>query len=275
MPDLYVVATPIGNLEDITLRALRVLREVGLIACEDTRHSRRLLAHHGIKTPTTSYHEHNRQRKIPVILQALEKFQVALVSDGGTPVVSDPGRELVAAVREHGHRVFTVPGPGAAAAALSISGLNGDRFLFAGFLPPRRGPRRRQLEGMATEPGSLVLLEAPHRLVVTLKDILEVFGDREIAVCREMTKLYEETFRGRVSEAIDYFREPLGEFTLVISGAEASRPTVDAAAVGELAKLRAAGTTAREATRQVSQARGISRRELYRAWLEKTDGEIA
>jgi 16S rRNA (cytidine1402-2'-O)-methyltransferase len=269
MPNLYVVATPIGNLEDITQRALRVLGEVSLIACEDTRHSRRLLTHYGIKTPTTSYHGNNRTQKIPMILQALETADVALVSDGGTPVISDPGRELVAAVWAAGHRVSVLPGPSAVTAALSVSGLGGDRYLFLGFLPPRSGERRRRLEAAREEPGSLVMLEAPHRVQAALKDILKVLGDREIAVCREMTKVYEEVFRGSVSQAIAHFAAPLGEFTLVVAGGNPVRPTADAAATDEVDQLIRAGQSARDAIQTVAQVSGIPRREVYRAWLEK------
>jgi len=269
MPNLYVVATPIGNLEDITQRALRVLGEVSLIACEDTRHSRRLLSHYGIKTPTTSYHGHNRTQKIPMILEALQTADVALVSDGGTPVISDPGRELVAAAGAAGHRVSVLPGPSAVTAALSVSGLGGDRYLFLGFLPPRTGERQRRLEAAREEPGSLVLLEAPHRVKATLKDILKVLGDRQIAVCREMTKIYEEVFRGSVSQAIAHFGNPLGEFTLVIGGGNPTRPAADATATDEVDQLIRAGQSARDAIQTVAQVSGISRRELYRAWLEK------
>ena len=271
MSNLYVISTPIGNLEDVTQRALRVLGEVSLVACEDTRRSRRLLAHYAIKTPTTSYHGHNRRQKIPVILEALKNSDVALVSDGGTPVISDPGRELVAAAWAAGHCVSVVPGASAATAALAVSGLSGDRYLFLGFLPPRAGVRRRRLEAARDEPGSLVLLEAPHRLQATLKDVLAVLGDREIAVCREMTKLYEEVFRGSVSQASAHFETPLGEFTLVIAGGSPTRPAADAATTEEVNRLIRAGQSARDAIQTVAQGCGVPRRELYRAWLEQQD----
>ncbi len=218
MPTLYVVATPIGNLEDITLRALRVLREVDLIAAEDTRRTLRLLNHYNIKKPLISYHEHNKLARIPEILKILEEKDVALVSDAGVPGVSDPGRELVAAALEAGFKVVPIPGPSAIPTALSVSGLPADQFLFLGYLPRKRSERRKLLSSVAEEERTLVAFEAPHRLRESLSDILEVLGDREIAVCRELTKLHEEIFRGKVSEALERFREPLGEFTLVLAG---------------------------------------------------------
>jgi 16S rRNA (cytidine1402-2'-O)-methyltransferase len=218
MPNLYVVATPIGNLEDITLRALRVLREVKLIAAEDTRKTRRLLERFDIKTPMTSYFEHNKLTKLDYILDALKNNDVALVSEAGMPGISDPGYELIVAAAERGIPVVPVPGPSAVIAALAVSGLPTDRFTFIGFLPGRSAARRRLLASVAGESGTVIALAAPHRLAATLQDILEVFGDRRLAVGRELTKLHEEIYRGTVSGAIAHFVRPRGEFTLVIDG---------------------------------------------------------
>ena len=184
MPVLYIVATPIGNLEDISLRALRVLREAKLIAAEDTRKTRRLLGAHDIRTPMTSYYEHNKLTKLDHILAALDEGDVALVSEAGMPGISDPGYELIAAAHERGVAVVPVPGPSAVITAMAVSGLPTDRFVYIGFLPGRAAARRRALDSVAAEPGSIVLLEAPHRLPAALADILQVLGDRRLAVCR-------------------------------------------------------------------------------------------
>lgn len=220
MPSLYIVATPIGNMEDITLRALRVLREVGLVAAEDTRRTGRLLSAHGIRTPLTSYHEHNENAKLSFILGRLEETDVALVCNAGMPIISDPGYELVRAAAEMGISVVPVPGPSAVMAAMAVSGLPADRFLYMGFLPRRKGKRRRRLEEVATLPYTLVVFETRHRLRASLADILDILGDRPLAVCRELTKLHEEILRGQVGQAIEHFQEPRGEFTLVIGGAD-------------------------------------------------------
>jgi 16S rRNA (cytidine1402-2'-O)-methyltransferase len=269
MPTLYLVATPIGNLEDITLRALRVLREVSLIAAEDTRTTRKLLSHYGIKARLTSYHEHNKGAKIPYILAALRHGDVALVSEAGMPGVSDPGYDLVVAAAEAEVPVAAVPGPSAVVAALAISGLPTRQFTYIGFLPRRRGERRRLLSALAAQPRTIVALESPHRLLATLSDLLAVLGDRRIAVCRELTKLHEEVFRGRISEAIAHFREPRGEFTLVLAGAtepaEASVPTE--AVLAELHLLRQQGVAPRQAVTQVAEQFGLARRQVYRLWL--------
>ena len=267
---LYVVATPIGNLEDVTLRALRVLAEVGLIAAEDTRVTRRLLARYDVDTPLTSYHEHNSRRRLPELLAALESKDVALVCDAGTPGVSDPGAELVRGAAEAGVRVVSVPGPSAVTSAVAVSGLPADQFVYLGFLPRRRGARRRLMASLAGERRSMVALEAPHRLVASLEDIEEALGDRRVAVVREQTKLHEEVFRGPLSRARQEFREPRGEFTLVIEGAgasaEADAPSPDAREV--LARSKEAGLGAKESTARAAAVSGVSRREAYRLWLE-------
>lgn len=219
MATLYIVATPIGNLEDITLRALRVLREATLIAAEDTRKTRRLLAAYDIHTPMTSFHGHSGEAKVGRILSALSEGDVAVVSEAGTPGISDPGYALIRAAIDKGINVSPVPGPSAVIAALVASGLPCHRFKYFGFPPRKKGERRKVLTSLREREETMVLYESPHRIIKTLTDALEVLGDRNIAVCREMTKLHEETFRGRISEALDHFKEPRGEFTLVIEGA--------------------------------------------------------
>ena len=270
MPTLYVVATPIGNLEDVTLRALRVLQEVSLIAAEDTRTTRKLLSHYGIKARLTSYHEHNKGAKIPHILDTLRHADVALVSEAGMPGVSDPGYDLVAAAAEAGVTVVAVPGPSAVVTALAVSGLPTRQFTYVGFLPRRRGERRRLLSALAAQPRTIVALESPHRLLATLSDLLAVLGDRRIAVCRELTKLHEEVFRGRISEAIVHFREPRGEFTLVLEGAAQPAEAVvpGEAVLTELRQLRQQGVAPRQAVAQVAQQFGLPRRQVYRLWLQ-------
>ena len=268
MGALYIVATPIGNLEDITLRSLRVLREVGLIAAEDTRTTRKLLNRYDIKVPLTSYHEHNRTRKIPLLLEALKTTDVALVSEAGMPVISDSGYELVAAAIEGDVQVIPVPGASAVTASLVASGLPSDEFLFLGFLPRRARERRRLLESIRTQTCTVVVFEAPHRFHESLQDALDVIGDRRIAVCRELTKLHEEVFRGTVSEAIAHFAEPRGEMTLVIAGAAAADLVKDLdGAREELRRLKGQEIKAKEAVGAVAAATGISKREVYKLWL--------
>ena len=268
MPTLYVVATPIGNLEDISLRALRILREVKLIAAEDTRRTKRLLATYDIKTPMTSYHEHNKWTKLDYILHCLEDGDMALVADAGMPGVSDPGYELVVAATERGIPVVPIPGPSAVITALAVSGLTTERFIYIGFLPHKTNNRRRVLESVANEYGTIVTLESPHRLVAALNDILFVLGDRGVAVCRELTKVHEEVFRGTVSQAIEHFTEPRGEFTLVIEGKkERDKPQLTEAIEVQLQQMHQAGMTAKEAIARVAGETGLARRELYRVWL--------
>ena len=254
-------------MEDITLRALRVLDEVPLIAAEDTRKTKKLLAAFGLGTRLTSYHEHNKLKKLPSLLQHLERGDLALVSEAGMPGVSDPGYELVSAAVERGVRVEPVPGASALVTALAVSALPTDGFIYIGFLPRRKGQRRRLLESIAEGERTIVAFEAPHRLMAALEDILDVMGDRRIAVCRELTKMYEEVYRGSVGEAIDHFREPVGEFTLVIGGSRGAERVVDEAMRDELRRLRQAGTSAKEAVARVAGAWGVSKREVYRAWL--------
>jgi 16S rRNA (cytidine1402-2'-O)-methyltransferase len=268
MPVLYVVATPIGNLEDISLRAIRVLREVKLIAAEDTRKTRRLLAAYDIKTPMTSYYEHNKLTKLDRVLDCLKEGDVALVSEAGMPGISDPGYELIVAAGRQDIPVVPVPGPSAITTALAVSGLPTDRFLYIGFLPNKAGARRRALESIVDEPGTLIILEAPHRILAALEDILVALGDRRLAVCRELTKLHEEVFRGTVSEAIAHFTAPRGEFTLVIEGkGTRAKPRLTEDVEKQLHQMYLAGATVKEAVATVAGETGLPRKELYQTWL--------
>ncbi len=268
MPVLYLVATPIGNLEDISLRALRILREVDLIAAEDTRRTKQLLRKYDISTPMTSYHEHNKGAKKGYLLGRIECENIALVSDAGMPGMSDPGYELVLAVSEKNIPVVPVPGPSAVITALVVSGLPAQRFVYLGFLPRKAKSRLQLLESVAGEAGSIVALESPHRLRGSLGDIQRVLGDRKLAVCRELTKVYEEVFRGTVFEALQYFVQPKGEFTLVIAGSgERDRPQVTSEVEERLKIMFRSGMRAREAIGRMTVETGISRKELYNVWL--------
>jgi 16S rRNA (cytidine1402-2'-O)-methyltransferase len=225
MSTLYLVATPIGNLEDISNRALRILREVPRIAAEDTRHTAKLLKHYDIHTPLISFHEHSQKSKLASLLTELETGDLALVSDAGTPLLNDPGAELVIAALEAGHRVSPIPGPSAPLAALIASGLPAGAFLYLGYLPRSSGERRRLLGEIASLPYTLIFLETPHRLPDALEDLEQVLGDRAIAVARELTKIHEEIVRGTISQARLHFSQqaPRGEFTLVVAGASPSQ----------------------------------------------------
>jgi 16S rRNA (cytidine1402-2'-O)-methyltransferase len=268
MPALYIVATPIGNLEDISLRALRTLREVKLIAAEDTRRTKQLLGAYDIKTPMTSYHERNKWSKQDYILNRLSDGDVALVSDAGMPGISDPGHELIVAANQRGIPVVPIPGASVVITALVVSGLDTGQFIYLGYLPHKASARRRQLQSVAGECATIVVLETPHRLSVALSDILHVLGDRRVAVCRELTKVHEEVFRGRISQARDHFTEPRGEFTLVIEGKkEPEKPQLTPAIEKQLQDMRRSGVGAKQAVARVAEETGLSRRELYRAWL--------
>jgi len=220
MGTLYLVATPIGNLEDFSPRAVRILREAGLIAAEDTRVTRKLLSHFDIHTPLTSYFEHNKLTKLETVLAALIKGDVALVSDAGTPAINDPGYELVRAALGVGHAVSPVPGPSAPVAALAASGLPTDSFLYLGYLPRKSSERLALGDQIANLTHTLILLESPHRLLAALKDLQAALGDRQIAIARELTKVHEEIWRGNISAGREHFtqNEPRGEFTLVVAG---------------------------------------------------------
>lgn len=269
---LFLVATPIGNLEDITLRALRVLREVRLIAAEDTRHTRKLLRHHGIQTPLISYHEHSKEARLEALLRALEEGDLALVSDAGTPALSDPGYELVQAALQAGHAVEPIPGPSAPVAALVASGFATDQFVFLGYLPRRKAERQRLLKELASERRTAVCFEVPHRLHATLEDMLAVWGgERRVAICRELTKLHEEILRGPLSEvgAQVRAREPRGEYTIVIEGTQGEPRWTEAEVRAALAERLEAGLSPSQAARELASISGWTRREIYRLSLEE------
>ena len=268
---LYLVATPIGNLEDITLRALRILRECDLIACEDTRQTRKLLDHYGVHKPTLSYHEHNERLRASELIEKLEGgASVALVSDAGVPLVSDPGYRLVTQAIARGLRVEPIPGPSAVMAALVASGLPTDAFHFAGFLPPRGAPRRKALAALKDEPATLVFFEAPHRIRETLADIAGTLGARPVLVAREITKLHEQFLRGTPEELLHADLTLKGEFTLLVGKAAApeARPADEPPVSEAVAALERAGMGRMEAVKQVARQRGLAKREVYRLALE-------
>ncbi|MBI3168199.1 MAG: 16S rRNA (cytidine(1402)-2'-O)-methyltransferase [Chloroflexi bacterium] len=267
MGTLYLVATPIGNLEDISPRALRILRESTLIAAEDTRHTGTLLKHFGIETPLTSYFEHNKLNKLDFILEKLTQGDVALVSDAGTPAINDPGYELVQAALAASFDVRPVPGPSAPISALTVSGLPTDSFLYLGYLPHKTSERQKHVGQVANLPYTLIFLETPHRLLDSLEDILTVLGNRRICIAREMTKLYEEYWRGDVSGAIAYFgsKEPRGEFTLVIEGKkkEESGKWEEAGLVEAIKQELQAGKSAKEISAELAEQSGWNKKEVY------------
>ena len=267
---LYLVATPIGNLADITHRALQVLKDVDLIACEDTRHTHKLLQHYGITTKTISYHEHNEQQRTSHLIDLLKQgSDVAVVSDAGTPAISDPGSRLVRAAIENDVAVVPVPGPSALISALVAAGLPTDEFFFAGFLPPRTNARRTRLGELKTVPGTLIFYEAPHRLAGTLKDAYDLLGEREAVVARELTKLHEEIKRGRLSELASFYvdeENPRGEIVVVIDrnviGESTSETEASIAALVD--QYEQDGLDHRAALKKAARELGLSRAEAYR-----------
>jgi 16S rRNA (cytidine1402-2'-O)-methyltransferase len=268
---LYIVATPIGNLEDITQRALRVLSEVDLIACEDTRHTKGLLNHFGIKTKTTSYHEHNERERTAELVDLLQAGKsIAVVSDAGTPLISDPGFRIVDAAIAHEIPIVSVPGPNAAVAALVASGLPSDEFFFAGFLPARANARRTRLEELRAVPATLIFYEAPHRIAAALKDALLTFGDRDAVIARELTKLHEEIARGRLSDLARRFTQgpaTRGEIVLLISGTGTTE-TISADSSSDLVdrvhQLEVEGLDSKAALKRAARELGLKRAEAYR-----------
>ena len=271
---LYVVATPIGNLEDITLRALRVLKEVGLIAAEDTRHTQNLLGHYDIRTPLTSYHEHNERTKArPLVERLLQGQNIALVTDAGVPAISDPGYRIVVEAISAGIQVTPIPGPSALTAVLSASGLPTDRFVFEGFLPAKKKQRRDRLEALRGEMRTIVCFEAPHRLLESLRDIHELLGDREVVVAREVSKVYEEFLRGLAGELIDKLagREIRGELTLVIKGSAGESPISEALLSAEIRKLKGEGMRVKEIAEVLAEKHSLAKREVYRMVLRDED----
>jgi 16S rRNA (cytidine1402-2'-O)-methyltransferase len=273
---LYVVATPLGNLEDITMRALRVLREVNLIAAEDTRHSRKLLMHYGISTPLTSYHDWSERQKAPRLVEELRRGKsIALISDAGTPGIADPGYHLVQAAIAAGLRIEAVPGASAVAAALSVAGLPTDRFVFEGFVPARQSARRKFFTALAHEPRTVVVYEAARRLPACLRDLHDVLGPRQIVVARELTKMFEEILRGTAGDLLAQLNRRLGErtlqgeVTLLIAGGEAAAAPVPAEDLATaIARLRGEGMSLKDVARVLARERGVSRREVYQAGID-------
>ncbi|MDN5331699.1 MAG: rRNA (cytidine1402-2-O)-methyltransferase [Tepidanaerobacteraceae bacterium] len=280
---LYLCPTPIGNLEDITLRVLRILKEADYIAAEDTRVTKKLLNHYGINTPLVSYREHNKEKMgRKIVKDILEGKSVALVSDAGTPGISDPGEDLIKKAIDAGIRVVPLPGPSAVICAVSASGLSTSKFAFEGFLPQKATERRKQLEKLRDEKRTIVLYEAPHRLLKCLSDIRDILGERKIAVAREMTKLHEEFFRGTVSEAINRFEStpPRGEIVLVIEGtglkteetkkAEnlSEQEDINKIILQEVERRIRSGMDKKEAMKAVAKEFSIPKRQLYKVLLE-------
>lgn len=292
MGSLYVIGTPIGNLDDLTRRAARILSATPLIAAEDTRITRRLLAHLGVNPRLISCNEHNWRRRLPELLAALSDGDAALVTDAGAPAVSDPGAGIVAAVAAAGYPVVSVPGVSAVTAALSVAGFPADRFQFLGFLPRRRTERIAAISAAladgAAGGATLVIFESPHRLRATLSDIADILDDAPLAVCRELTKLHEEIWRGTASDARRHFTEPRGEFTIVIGAKPApssdamamadsgvAPPIAVAAARQALQERRNAGMTGRDAVAEVAAGAGLPRRTVYRIWTELAGADTA
>jgi 16S rRNA (cytidine1402-2'-O)-methyltransferase len=267
---LYLVATPVGNLEDITLRALRILKEADLIACEDTRYTARLLTRYGIRTPRESYHKFNEQSRTPRLIRMLrEGKNIALVSDSGTPLVSDPGYELVSSCRREGIEVIPIPGPSAAIAALVGSGLPADSFFFAGFLPARRSLRKRRLQELAGIQASIILYEAPHRLISSLEDMAAILGSRRACVARELTKVHEEFLQGSLEELLQLFRSRSkiqGEFTVVVEqGPSPSQPKDWPVSLARHLEeeIKKTGLTRNEALKSIAKQRCLTRKQAY------------
>ncbi len=274
---LYLCATPIGNLEDITLRVLTTLKDVDLIAAEDTRHSIKLLNHFQIKTPMTSYHEYNKVEKARMLVEKMkEGLNVALVTDAGTPGISDPGEELVRQCHAAGIAVTSLPGPAACITALTVSGLGTRRFCFEAFLPADKKERFRILEELKRETRTIIIYEAPHHLVKTLKELKEALGDRKISICRELTKRYEEVFPTTISGALERFllEEPKGEFVFVLEGRTAEEMKQEEQQEWEnipieehMERYMAAGMDKKQAMKEVARDRGISKRDVYQQLL--------
>jgi 16S rRNA (cytidine1402-2'-O)-methyltransferase len=268
---LHLVATPIGNLRDITLRALETLAAADLIACEDSRVSRRLLDHYGIATPLTPYHEHNAAAARPKLLARLAEGQaVALISDAGTPLVSDPGFKLVREAQEAGHAVTALPGPSAALAALTVAGLPTDRFCFEGFLPPKEGQRRTRIGELATIPATLILFESGPRLARALSDLADGLGDRPAAVCRELTKLHEEVRRGSLPALAQHYAdgaETRGEIVIVIAPPSGDAAPLSESELDTLLRRAIERGSVKDAASEVATATGRPRRELYKRAL--------
>ncbi len=270
---LYICPTPIGNLEDITLRTLRILKEVDLIAAEDTRHTIKLLNHYEIKKPLISYHEHNKVVKGDILIEKLKNgTNIALVTDAGMPGISDPGEDIIRLSIENRIKVIALPGATASITALVLSGLSTDKFVFEGFLPSKKKDRIKELERLKTEERTIILYEGPHRILALLEDMEEVLGNRQISISREMTKIYEETFRGTVNEALDKFmkEQPKGEFVLIIKGAEITKEGLyENITIKEHIKYyMEEGCTKKEAIKKVAKLRNIPKNVVYKESIE-------
>jgi 16S rRNA (cytidine1402-2'-O)-methyltransferase len=268
---LYIVATPIGNLEDITLRALRILKEVDLIAAEDTRHTQVLLRHYQIRTALTSYHEHNERQKAKSLVEQLVRgVNIALVADAGTPTIADPGYRIVVEAAKAGVKIVAVPGACALTAVLSASGLPTDRFVFEGFLPQRQKQRQARLQGLRDEARTMVFYEAPHRLKDSLLDMAEILGNREMVLGREVTKLHEEFVRGRAHEVIETITQDSirGEFVIVIAGASSDARVSEDLLGAEIDKLKAGGMRIKEIAEVLGEKFAVAKREVYRMALQ-------
>ncbi|MGZ8423647.1 MAG: 16S rRNA (cytidine(1402)-2'-O)-methyltransferase [Candidatus Binatia bacterium] len=275
---LYIVPTPIGNLEDITLRALRVLKEVELIAAEDTRHTQHLLAHFGIKTALTSYHDHNERGKARTLVQRLKSgASIALVSDAGTPAISDPGYRIVVDAIQAGIQVVPLPGASALTTALSASGLPTERFLFEGFLPAKAQERKAKLQSLRGEVATLVFYEAPHRLLDSLAEMVKIFGDREIAVARELTKVHEEFLRGKLSEVIGALadRDIKGEIVIMVRGTSGETQVSDEELHGTIRQLAGNGMGVKEIAELLGERYGLAKKEVYKLALDLKGSKLA
>ena len=267
MGTLYLVATPIGNLEDMSSRAVRILKEASLIAAEDTRHTGKLLKHFGIETPITSYFEHNKLNKLDFILEKLSIGDVALVSDAGTPAINDPGYELVKAALASNFDVVPVPGPSAPIAALTVSGLPTDAFLYLGYLPHKTSDRHHFISHVSNVTYTLIFLESPYRIVESLEDLLSILGDRRVCVAREMTKMFEEYWRGSLSGAVDYFKpQPArGEFTLVVEGKlkDANEKWTEEQLLVAIREKLTGEKSAKEISAELAESSGWNKKEIY------------
>lgn len=271
MSTLYIVATPIGNLEDISLRALRILSEVKLIAAEDTRRTMLLLSRYKIKNRLTSYYEHNKNIKLDYILSFLQNDEgdVALVSEAGMPGISDPGYELIKSAIDNGIPVTVIPGASAVISAAAVSGLPVNQFHYIGFIPRKKQERVKFFREIAGEPVTLIGFEAPHRLSQSLKDMLAIMGNRKIAICRELTKIHEEIYRGDLQGAIEHFLHPKGEFTIIIEGNRDKIEYDNNKIISDIARLIADGMSTREAIKKLNLNTGISRKIIYNMWLSR------
>ncbi len=277
---LYLCATPIGNLGDISARCIEILNSVDLIAAEDTRHTLKLLNHFGISKPLTSYHEHNKHEKGKLLIEKLKEGKdIALVSDAGTPAISDPGEDLVALCIENGLDVTSVPGPVAAINALILSGISAKRFSFEGFLPVAKRKKRELLESLKSDTRTLIFYEAPHKLITTLNDMFTAWGDRKITLARELTKLHEDIFRTTLSEAIAYFETaaPRGEYVIIVAGAEetvASEEDEWWCGIGIIEHIEeyiSRGMTSKDAIKEVAKERSLPRRDVYNEYHQEKD----